>query len=214
MFRFMAEVFRLIVGAILDLFRSRASLEAEIVALRQQLNVLRRKSAKRPAFSTFDRAFFAGLYRIAPGIKDALAIVRPETVIRWHRAGFRLFWRWKSRPRSGRPKVTLEVRQLIRDMSLANPLWGAPRIHGELLKLGIDIGRQIYDEAPQASVPRLEDILAQPRRRNCFHGPVRGPDLVLQAIVRPPDFAPWQTSAFVVRRDAASNVRVAGAAAH
>jgi hypothetical protein len=137
----MAEVFRLIFWAILDLFRSRASLEAEIVVLRQQLNVLRRKSARRPAFSAFDRLFFAGLYRIAPEIKNALAIVRPETVIRWHRAGFRLFWRWKSRPRSGRPKVTLEVRQLIRDMSLANPLWGAPRIHGELLKLGIDIGQ-------------------------------------------------------------------------
>ncbi len=141
MLRFVAEVFKLIFGAILDLFRSRASLEGEIVALRRQLNVLRRKSAARPAFSIFDRVFFAGLYRIAPGIKDALAIVRPETVIRWHRAGFRFLWRWKSRPRIGRPKVTLEVRQLIRDMSLANPLWGAPRIHGELLKLGIVIGQ-------------------------------------------------------------------------
>jgi transposase InsO family protein len=68
-------------------------------------------------------------------------IVKPETVIRWHRAGFRLFWRWKSRSRSGRPKVPLEIRQLIRDMSLANPLWGVPRIHGELLKLGIDVGQ-------------------------------------------------------------------------
>src|SRR5262245_63144878 len=65
----------------------------------------------------------------------------PETVVRWHRAGFRAYWRWKSRVRWGRPKVPLEIRQLIRDMSLANPLWGAPRIHGELLKLGIDIGQ-------------------------------------------------------------------------
>ncbi|WP_202804173.1 hypothetical protein [Methylocystis sp. ATCC 49242] len=137
----MTDVFKLIWRAIIDLFRSRASLEAEIVALRQQLNVLRRKSAKRPAFSAFDCLFFDWLYQIAPRVKDALAIVKPETVIRWHRAGFGLFWRWKSRPRSGRPKVALEVRQLIRDMSLANPLWGAPRIHGELLKLGIDIGQ-------------------------------------------------------------------------
>ena len=68
---------------------------------------------------------------------DALKIVRPETVIRWHRAGFRAYWRWKSRPRGGRPKTPLEIRHLIREMSLANPLWGAPRIHGELLKLGI-----------------------------------------------------------------------------
>ena len=137
----MADVFKLILWTIIDLFRSRASLEAEIVALRQQLNVLRRKSARRPVFSSLDRLVFAGLYQIAPRITDALAIVKPETVIRWHRAGFRLFWRWKSRPRSGRPKVALEIRQLIRDMSLANPLWGAPRIHGELLKLGVDIGQ-------------------------------------------------------------------------
>jgi hypothetical protein len=141
MLRVMAEVIKLILGAIPDLFRSRASLEVEVVALRQQLNVLRRKSARRPAFSAFDRLFFAGLYQIAPRVKDALAIVRPETVVRWHRAGFRLFWRWKSPPRSGRRKVAVEVRQLIRDMSLASPLWGAPRIHGELLKLGVDIGQ-------------------------------------------------------------------------
>ena len=72
---------------------------------------------------------------------SALAIVEPETVIRWHRAGFRLFWRWKSRCRGGRPKLPLEIRRLIHEMSLANPLWGAPRIHGELLKLGVDIGQ-------------------------------------------------------------------------
>jgi transposase InsO family protein len=74
-------------------------------------------------------------------VLDALKIVTPETVIRWHRAGFRAYWRWKSRPRGGRPKTPAEVRQLIREMSVANPLWGAPRIHGELLKLGIDIGQ-------------------------------------------------------------------------
>jgi transposase InsO family protein len=76
-----------------------------------------------------------------PRIVNALVIIEPETVIRWHRAGFRLFWRWKSRSPGGRPKVALEIRQLIRAMSLANPLWGAPRIHGELLKLGIDVGQ-------------------------------------------------------------------------
>jgi Integrase core domain len=111
------------------------------VALRHQLNVLRRKSPKRLAFNNFDRLIFASLYRIAPRIMNALAIVEPATVIRWHRAGFRLFWRWKSGSRGGRPKVSLEIRQLIREMSLANPLWGAPRIHGELLKLGIAVGQ-------------------------------------------------------------------------
>ena len=137
----MGEVLKLIWCAVIGLFRSRASLEAEILALRHQLTVLRRKAPKRLAFSRFDRLFFASLYRIAPGVVSALVIVNPETVIRWHRAGFRLFWRWKSRHRGGRPKVALEIRQLIRAMSLANPLWGAPRIHGELLKLGIEIGQ-------------------------------------------------------------------------
>jgi hypothetical protein len=84
------------------------------------------KRQKRVVFSNFDRFVFASLYRIAPDILNALVIVKPEMVIRWHRAGFRLFWRWKSRARGGRPKVPLEIRQLIRNMSLANPLWGGP----------------------------------------------------------------------------------------
>ena len=123
------------------MFPSRASLQVEILTLRHQLNVLRRKSPQRLTFTGIDRLVFAGLYRLTPGVLDALKIVRPETVIRWHRAGFRAYWRWKSRPRSGRPKTRLEIRQLIREISPANPLWGAPRIHGELLKLGIDVGR-------------------------------------------------------------------------
>jgi hypothetical protein len=77
-----------------------------------------------------------GLHRLFPDVRRALAVVRPETVIRWHRAGFRTYWRWRARPRRGRPTVPVAIRQLIREMSLANPLWGAPRIHGELLKLG------------------------------------------------------------------------------
>jgi transposase InsO family protein len=84
---------------------------------------------------------FVGLSDLAPDVLSALAIVRPETVIHWHRAGFRLYWRWESRPRGGRPKLPVDVRQLIRDISIGNPLWGAPRIHGELLKLGIDVGQ-------------------------------------------------------------------------
>jgi transposase InsO family protein len=102
----------------------------------------KRRSGLFSASSTgsFSRAF-TSLYRLVPGILNALLIVKPETVIRWHRARFRLFWRWKSRARGGRPKVPLEIRQLIRGMSLANPLWGAPRIHGELLKLGINLGQ-------------------------------------------------------------------------
>ena len=137
----MRDLLSLIRWMLLGRFRSKASLEAEILALRHQLNVLRRTSPRRPVFSNFDRMIFVCLYRIAPRILDAITIVEPETVIRWHRAGFRSFWRWKSSRRAGRPSVPPEIRRLIREMSLAKPLWGAPRIHGELLKLGIDVGQ-------------------------------------------------------------------------
>src|SRR6266478_2260283 len=120
----MRDVCSLIWLALIGLFRSRASLQVEILTLRHQLNVLRRNSPQRLTFTSIDRLVFAGLYRLAPGMLDALVIVKPETVIRWHRAGFRAYWRWKSRPHGGRPKTPLEIRHLIRGMSLANPLWG------------------------------------------------------------------------------------------
>src|SRR5712692_9065869 len=137
----MSDLCKLIWCALIGPFRPRAALQAEILVLRHQLNVLRRKAPKRLAFGNVDRLVFTALYRVAPGVLDALKILKPQTVIRWHRAGFRAYWRWKSRPRGGRPKTPADIRQLIRDMSLANPLWGAPRIHGELLKLGIDVGQ-------------------------------------------------------------------------
>ena len=137
----MREAFSLVWLALVGLFRSRASLEAEILILRHQLNIQRRQSPKRLNFSTLDRLIFVGLYRLAPSVLGALAILKPETAICRHRAGFRLYWRWKSRHRGGRPTVPLEIRQLIRERSIANPLWGAPGIHGELLKLGIEIGQ-------------------------------------------------------------------------
>src|SRR5262247_1488913 len=93
----MRDICRLIWCALIGFFRSRASLEAEILLLRHQLNLLRRKSPKRPTFGSIDRLIFAGLYGLEPNVLSALAIVRPETVIRWHRAGFRLYWRWKSK---------------------------------------------------------------------------------------------------------------------
>jgi hypothetical protein len=126
---------------VIDLLRSRATLEAEIVVLRQQINVLRRANPKRRPFGSIDRLILGGVRRLFPKMYDTLAIVRPDTVIRWQRAGFRLYWRWKSRGRRGRPTVPLEIRRLIRQMSIANPVRGAPRIHGELLKLGIDVGQ-------------------------------------------------------------------------
>src|SRR5436190_9828371 len=114
----MVEVFILLWSALMGLFRSRARLEAEILVLRHQLNVLQRNAPKRFVFGTFDRLAFVGLYRLVPGIVGALTIVRPETVVRWHRIGFRSFWRWKSRRGGGRPKLALEKRKLILEMSL------------------------------------------------------------------------------------------------
>jgi len=137
----MSDFIRLIFGLVVDLFRSRAALEAEIIVLRQQIIVLRRGNPGRLPFIAADRLVLAWICRLFPTAYEALAVVRPETVVRWHRAGFRFYWRWKSRRRSGRPAVSAEIRQLIREMSIANPLWGAPRIHGELLKLGIDVGQ-------------------------------------------------------------------------
>src|SRR5258708_1900396 len=137
----MTDLCRLIFWTLVDLMRARATLEAEIWVLRQQINVLRRAVPGRQSFGIFDRLIFVGLYRLFPKACDALAIVKPDTIIRWHRAGFRAYWRWKSRRRGGRPTVPPDIRKLIHEMSIANPLWGAPRIHGELLKLGIEIGQ-------------------------------------------------------------------------
>jgi hypothetical protein len=137
----MKDICSLLWRALLGLFRSRASLQAAVLTLRRQLNVLQRKEPARPAFRSVDRLIFSVLYRVAPSVLDTLTIVRPETVIRWHRAGFRAWWRWKSRSRGGRPKIPIEIRRLIRDVSVANPLWGAPRIHGELLKLGFEVAQ-------------------------------------------------------------------------
>jgi transposase InsO family protein len=137
----MSDLFRLIWYGLIGLFRSRTALEAEVLLLRHQLNILRRATPKRVALGSIDRLVFVGLYHLAPGVLEALKIVTPETLIRWHRIGFRGYWRWKSRPRGGRRKTPTDIRNLIHEMSMANPLWGAPRIHGELLKLGIDVGQ-------------------------------------------------------------------------
>ena len=120
-------------------FRTR--LKAEILIFRHQLNVLRRQVPSKPRLTVADRLLFVWLHRLFPSVLSAVTIVQPDTIIRWHRMGFRLYWRWKSRPRGGRPQIPREVRRLIREMSLANRLWGAPRIHGELLKLGIEVAQ-------------------------------------------------------------------------
>ena len=122
--------------------RSRAELQLEILALRHQLHVLHRTRPRRLRLAKADRWLWSLLSRIWTGWRTALVVVKPETVIAGHRRSFRLWWAWKSRRRMGRPTVPADVRTLIRTMAQANPRWGAPRIHGELLKLGIDVVRR------------------------------------------------------------------------
>ena len=137
----MTALLRLFLAIVASLFKSRTRLEAENTALRQQLIVLRRKVPGRVKLSNGDRVFFVWLHRLFPSVRPALVLVQPETLVRWHRAGFRRYWRWRSRRRLGRPPVGSELRDLIRQMSRENPLWGAPRIHGELLKLGFGVAQ-------------------------------------------------------------------------
>lgn len=130
-----------IMQTLLSAFRSRETLIAENLALRHQIEVLQRNSTTS-RLKWRDRALWDVLSMIWTGWRDALYVVQPDTVVRWHRRGFRYYWRWKSRQQyPGRPRVSREVRELIRQMSTDNPLWGAPRIHGELLKLGINVGQ-------------------------------------------------------------------------
>src|SRR5712672_3054181 len=122
-------------------FKSKFRLEAENAVLRHQLIVLRRRLHGRVRLTNNDRWFLIQLYRWFPSILQVLTIIRPETLVRWHRAGFRRYWRWKSGAPGGRPQIDADLRALIRRMSVDNPLWGAPRIHGELLKLGFEVAQ-------------------------------------------------------------------------
>src|SRR6201993_4116299 len=130
-----------VVAVLASPFKSKIRLEAENAVLRHQLNVVRRRLPGRVRLTNNDRWFLVRLYRWFPSILKVLTIIRPETLVRWHRAGFRSYWRWKSRSLGGRPQIEADLRALIRRMSVDNPLWGAPRIHGELLKLGFEVAQ-------------------------------------------------------------------------
>ncbi len=137
----MAQTLRLLLGQLAGCLRSRAELELENLVLRHQIGILRRTGPQRVRLARADRFIFTLALRLWPRIAQSIRIVHPKTVVRWHREGFRIYWRWRSRSRKGRPKASGELRVLIRQMSSDNPLWGAPRIHGELLKLGFDISQ-------------------------------------------------------------------------
>jgi len=135
----MLAILHLLAMFVADLFKSRRRLEAENLFLRHQLNIALRRTPPRLRLRGSDRALLVWITRIWPSLLDLSRVVKPETILRWHRSGFKAFWRWKSRHRPGRPKIDRELRDLIRQMSKDNPLWGAPRIHGELLKLGFEV---------------------------------------------------------------------------
>ena len=136
--------------SLLSAFRGRKNLVAENLALRHQLMVIQRQ-LKRPQLTNADRGFWVMLRRLWPDWDKALVLVKPTTVISWHRAGFRLYWKWKSRPKGGRPRIDKETRELIRRLWLENPTWGSPHIVAELAKLGIHVS----DSTVRKYKPRL-----------------------------------------------------------
>jgi len=174
---------------------SRVSRDAEILFLRQQLLVLRRSAPARLRLRNTDRLIFVWLYRLFPSLLDAAIIFKPETLVRWHRGGFCLFWRWRSKRRAGRPAVSKDLRNLIRQINRENPLWGAPRIHGELLKLGIKVA--------QSTVARYMQHWREPSSQGWQtflrnHAPPIGvcrTDHRIQASIRARDPAPWAPTA-------------------
>jgi hypothetical protein len=124
-----------------DMFKSRCQLQAENLFLRHQLNIALRRAPHRPRLSGSERALFIWITRLWPKLVNLTRVVKPETILRWHRVGFKAYWRWKSRNRAGRPKIDRDLRDLIQRMSRENPLWGAPRIHGEFLMLGFEVAQ-------------------------------------------------------------------------
>ena len=154
----MRKILLYLLDGVLSSVQSRAALQLEVIALRHQLEVLQRTRPARVRLTRRDRIIWLLLYRLWPRCLDAVVIVKPETVIAWHHKGIRAFWAWRSCPRRrGRPPVPAEIRTLIRRITRENPLWGAPRVHGDLLKLGIEIS--------QAAVSNIDSDLQEPAGR-------------------------------------------------
>jgi hypothetical protein len=140
----MLAFLQLLGALVANLFRSRRRLEVENLFLRHQLNIALRGAPNRLRLRGSERALLVWMTWLWPSLLGLSRVVQPDTILRWHRAGFRAYWRWKSRGRPGRPRVSRELRELIQRMSKENPLWGAPRIHGELLKLGFEIAESTF----------------------------------------------------------------------
>src|SRR5258705_4116837 len=206
----MMDLVRLIVWTVVDLLRSRAALEAEILTLRQQIIVLQRTASKRQTFSAIDRWMFVCLYRLLSGVRDALSIVKPETVVKWPRAGFRLYWRWKSKPRGGRPTVPLEIRK-PRDehcqssVGSASDPWRTPQARH---RYRTNQRGQVHGQAKSPAIPRLEDVPSQSCRRHRRDGSVRRTDNLIWSALRLVDCGAWSTADFMVLRHSTSDRRL------
>src|SRR6516162_8974999 len=212
----MLAILQLLGTFVANLFKSRRRLEAENLFLRHQLNIAIRRAPHRLQLRGSDRALLVWMTWLWPGLLGLSRVIQPGTILRWHRAGFRAYWRWKSRGRPGRPRVSRELRELIQRMSKENPLWGTPRIHGELLKLGFEIAEstvsKYIDPAPRATVADVADIPAQPCGRHRGGRSLPGSDPDVRVPVCVSRVGARSTTAALVRGDPAPDRGVAGVA--
>jgi hypothetical protein len=178
----MLAFFHLLVMFVVNPFRPRRRVEIENLFLRHQLNIALRRAPHRLRLGTSDRTLLILMTWLWPSLIGLSRVVQPETILRWHRAGFRTYWRWKSRGRPGRPKIERELRELIRRMSQENPLWGAPRIHGELLKLGFEVAESTVSKL---CVPKTLSALIRGGNRLTLAHHDRGDLLYLVGLDRP-----------------------------
>jgi len=212
----MLAILRLLMTFAANLFSSRRQLEIENLFLRHQLNIALRRAPRRLRLRGSDRAVLVWLTRLWPSLIGLVRVVQPDTILRWHRSGFRAYWRWKSRGQPGRPRVSRELRDLIRQMKIDNPLWGAPRIHGELLKLGFEVAEStvskymIKHRGPPSQTWRtfLRNQCGCHRGDRSLCG--SDPDIRVPVCVSCRE--PWSTPAVVVRGNHASDGGVASAA--
>jgi hypothetical protein len=165
----MLAILHLLGMFIIDLFKSRRRLEAENLFLRHQLSIALRREPPRLRLCGSDRALLVWMTRLWPRLLSTVQVVQSETILRWHRAGFKAFWRWKSRKKAGRPKIDRGLRDLIRRMSRENPKWGASRIHGELLMLGFEVAQSTVSKCGTGPRRKLEDLLSEPRTSDRRH---------------------------------------------
>ena len=213
-----AILFLLLLSALRDSFRGRATLQLELIAVRHQPATMKR-TARRPSLRPADRLLWVLLSRLLPNWRDVLVIVQPETVIGWHRKGFRLYRTWKSRRRGGgRPAMPRDVRALISRMSRENPLWGAPRIHGELLKLGIEVSEATVSKylarLPKPPSKDVADIPGQPCEGSRVDRFLRPADRHVPASHGLHRSAPRTQADRPLRRDGTPNCGMGGAADH